>query len=132
MSLGRKTLALFLALGLAICAGSYLALRLSVLPAFEEFEYGATADALARVESILEGDLHALEVINIEYSAWDDTVHYIETGNPEFVEENLSPGYWQSITASSAAYSLRPIQEPALSSRAVRTSPVWKPSGRPT
>ena len=97
MSLGRKTLALFLALGLAICAGSYLALRLSVLPAFEEFEYGATADALARVESILEGDLQALEVINIEYSAWDDTVHYIETGDPEFEEENLSPGYWQSI-----------------------------------
>ncbi len=97
MSLGKKTLALFLVLGLAICAGSYLALRLSVLPAFEEFEHRATRDAIARVESILAGDLRALEVLNIEYSAWNDTYEYAIGDMPEYAGENLDPAYWHSI-----------------------------------
>jgi hypothetical protein len=42
MSLGKKTLALFLVLGCAICLGSYLALRLTVLPTFDEFEEKAS------------------------------------------------------------------------------------------
>ena len=97
MSLGKKTLALFLALGLAICAGSYLALRVAVLPAFEEFERQTASDALVRIDSLLEGELRALEVINLEYSAWDDTVEYVESRSHEFEQDNLSPGYWQSI-----------------------------------
>jgi len=97
MSLGRKTLALFLALGLAICAGSYLALRVSVLPAFESFEQRATKESLSRVQSLLQSEIDALKILNLEYSAWDETVRYMKNPFPAFEETNLSPGYWHSI-----------------------------------
>ena len=69
MSLGKKTLALFLVLGCAICLGSYLALRLTVLPTFAEFEQGASEQALARVTRTLESDLRALEIMNLSISS---------------------------------------------------------------
>lgn len=97
MSLGKKTLALFLVLGLAICAGSYLALRLSVLPAFEDFEKKAANESLSRVRSLLQSEIQALRVLNLEYSAWDETVRYMKNPFPEFEETNFSPGYWHSI-----------------------------------
>ncbi len=97
MSLGKKTLALFLVLGLAICAGSYLALRLSVLPAFEDFEKRAANESLSRVRSLLQSEIQALRILNLEYSAWDETVRYMKNPFPEFEETNFSPGYWHSI-----------------------------------
>jgi len=97
MSLGKKTLALFLVLGLAICAGSYLALRVSVLPAFEEFEQRAANESLSRVQSLLQSEIEALKILNLEYSAWDETVRYMKDPSPEFEETNFSPGYWHSI-----------------------------------
>jgi len=97
MSLGKKTLALFLVLGLAICAGSYLALRVSVLPAFEAFEQRAAKESLSRVQSLLQSEIDALRIINLEYSAWDETVRYMKDPFPAFEETNFSPGYWHSI-----------------------------------
>ncbi len=100
MSLGKKTLALFLLLGLAICAGSYLALRLSVLPAFEEFEERAANESLSRVRGLLQSEIDALRVLNLEYSAWDETARYMEDPFPEFEATNFSAGYWHSIDVS--------------------------------
>ena len=97
MTLGRKTLALFLLLGLAICAGSYVALRVTVVPTFEEFERTASSEALSRATQLLDSKLEALGIINVEYSAWNDTVRYLEDRNEAYREENLAPGYWHSI-----------------------------------
>ena len=97
MSLGKKTLALFLVLGCAICLGSYLALRLTILPTFDEFEEKASEEALARVTRMLESDLRALEIMNIEYSAWNDTYEYASGIYPEYESENLDPSYWHSV-----------------------------------
>ncbi len=97
MSLGKKTLALFLVLGCAICLGSYLALRLTVLPAFAEFERNASEQALARVTRMLDSELRALEIMNIEYSSWNDTYEYALGQFPEFEGDNLDPAYWHSV-----------------------------------
>ncbi len=97
MSLGKKTLALFFVLGLAICAGSYLALRVSVLPAFEAFEEREARESLSRIQSLMRSDIQGLKILNLEYSAWDETIRFIEDRSPEFEETNLSPGYWHSI-----------------------------------
>jgi CheY-like chemotaxis protein/signal transduction histidine kinase/HPt (histidine-containing phosphotransfer) domain-containing protein len=97
MSLGKKTLALFLVLGCAICLGSYLALRLTVLPAFAEFERGASEQALERVTRTLDSDLRALEIMNLEYSAWNDTYNYAQGLFPEYEDENLDPSYWHAV-----------------------------------
>jgi CheY-like chemotaxis protein/signal transduction histidine kinase/HPt (histidine-containing phosphotransfer) domain-containing protein len=98
MSLGKKTLALFLVLGLSICLGGYVTLRVTVLPAFDEFEHQASEEALARVTRLLESDLRALSIMNIEYSSWTDTYEYALGVNPEFKDENLDPAYWHSVS----------------------------------
>ena len=100
MSLGKKTLVLFLALGCAICLGSYIVLRMSILPTFAAFEQQAARDGLARIDSILDSRLEALRILNLEYSAWDDAVLYMRGRNPEFQDDNLTPGYWHSIDIS--------------------------------
>ncbi len=97
MSLGKKTLVLFLLLGSAICTGSYFALRITVLPTFNEFERQSSKDALTRVARVLEADLRSLEIMNIEYSAWDDTYEYATGRLPEYADDNLDPAYWHSI-----------------------------------
>ena len=97
MSLGKKTLALFLALGLSICVGGYAALRVAVLPAFEDFEHQSAAEGLLRARSLLDNQLRALEVMNIEYSAWDDTYRFALGENPGYEASNLSNSYWDSV-----------------------------------
>ena len=97
MSLGKKTLALFLVLGCAICMGSYIALRFTVLPAFGDFERRASEEALGRVTRMLDAELRALEIMNLEYSAWNDTYRYALHEFPEYEEENLDPGYWHAV-----------------------------------
>jgi CheY-like chemotaxis protein/signal transduction histidine kinase/HPt (histidine-containing phosphotransfer) domain-containing protein len=97
MTLGKKTLALFLLLGCAICLGSYIALRFTVLPTFGDFERRASEEALGRVSRMLEAELRALEIMNLEYSAWNDTYRYARGEFPEYEDENLDPGYWHSV-----------------------------------
>ncbi len=100
MSLGKKTLLLFLLLGCAICAGSYVALRMTVLPAFTEFELQAVQHGMDRVQSSFDSEIDELRILNLEYSVWDKTVDYVKGENPGFEEDNLSPGYWYSIDIS--------------------------------
>jgi len=97
MSLRKKTLVLFLILGLSICAGGYVALRLAVLPTFEDFEHQSSGEALSRATRVLESELRAIEVMNIEYSSWNDTYKYAQGLFPEFEDENLDPTYWHSV-----------------------------------
>jgi CheY-like chemotaxis protein/sensor domain CHASE-containing protein len=97
MSLGKKTLALFLLLGLSICVGGYVALRLTVFPAFEDFEHQSSEEALSRATRALEAELRAIEVMNVEYSLWDDTYEYAQGLFPEYAGENLDPAYWHSV-----------------------------------
>lgn len=97
MSLGKKTVVLFLALGISFCVGSYAALQVAIFPAFEDFERESSAEALARVTRMLDADLRALEIMNIEYSAWDETYAYALGQMPEYADEYLDPAYWHSI-----------------------------------
>ncbi|MDH3373489.1 MAG: response regulator [Gammaproteobacteria bacterium] len=97
MSLSKKTLALFLVLGISFCLGSYSVLKLTIFPAFEEFERKSSEEALLRVSRMLESDLHALEIMNMEYSLWDHTYEYVNGRRPEYADENLDPAYWHSV-----------------------------------
>ncbi|MDH3747530.1 MAG: response regulator [Gammaproteobacteria bacterium] len=98
MSLGKKTVILFLLLGIGFCCGTYVALKLTVFPAFEAFEKRSAQETLVRVNRLLESDLRALEIMNIEYSAWDDTYEYALGQRPEYPDETLDPAYWHSIS----------------------------------
>ncbi|MEL7449363.1 MAG: response regulator [Pseudomonadota bacterium] len=97
MTLERKTIFLFLTLGLAFCVGTYGVLRLSVLPAFAAFEEESSNHAMDRVLDALASSLGAMEVFNAEYAYWDQTGQYVDGERPQFAEEYLTPEYWRSI-----------------------------------
>ena len=97
MSLSKKTIVLFLVLGISFCLGSFVVLKLAIFPAFEDFERKSSEEALMRVTRALDADLRALEIMNVEYSLWDQTYAYAKGQKPEYAEENLDPGYWHSV-----------------------------------
>ena len=83
MSLGRKTIALFLLLGFGLCLGSYAVLKTAVLPAFEDFERESSQQAITRVVRMLQEDLRAIDIMNIEYSVWTQTYEYARGERPQ-------------------------------------------------
>ncbi len=97
MSLGKKTIIVFLVLGISFCFGAYAALKLTVIPPFEEFENRTAEGTLDRVSRLLEADLRSLAVMNVEYSAWDDTYEYAQGQRPSYPEDNIDPVYWSSL-----------------------------------
>ena len=97
MSLGKKTLALFLVLGLSICAGGYLALQVAVLPAFKDFEHKAAEEGLLRARGMIDAELRAMALMNSEYSYWDDTYQYAQGLLPDYESNNLGHSYWMGV-----------------------------------
>jgi signal transduction histidine kinase/CheY-like chemotaxis protein len=97
MSLGKKIAVLFLVLGIGFSFGSYAALRLTVFPAFDEFEHSTADQDRARIAEALEGNMRALAIMNMEYSLWDQTYAYAMGERPEYPDENLDPAYWHSV-----------------------------------
>ena len=97
MSLQKKIVLLFLALGFVFSAGSYLGLRTFILPIFEDFELSEAGENLDRVSRALQAELKALEVINREYSEWDHTYEFALGARPGYVDENLDVSYWTNI-----------------------------------
>jgi signal transduction histidine kinase/CheY-like chemotaxis protein len=96
-TLGAKIVALFLVLGLSFSIAGYLALRLSVLPVFDEFERESSENAISRVRQTMQSELRELAVLNLEYSAWNETHSYAQGQNPDYAEENFDLDYWRSI-----------------------------------
>ena len=97
MSLAKKSLVLFLLLGIGLCLGSYAVLKASVFPAFEKFERESSQQAITRVARMLQEDLRAIDIMNIEYSLWTQTHEYALGQRPGYEEENLDPVYWRSV-----------------------------------
>ncbi len=104
MSLQKKIVVLFLVLGLVFALGSYGGLRAFVSPTFQAFEQESALENLNRVRRALDADLHALEVINREYSEWDHTHDYANGLRPGYVEENLDIAYWTNININGMAF----------------------------
>ncbi|MFK7829591.1 MAG: EAL domain-containing protein [Congregibacter sp.] len=97
MTLGQKTIALFLALGLVFSASCYVALKLTIFPAFSDFEQETSAGAAERVNNTLRENLNAIGIFTREYAVWDQTYAYARGLREEYAEENLQPDYWRAI-----------------------------------
>ena len=97
MTLQKKTVLVFLMLGAVLAAGSYVGLKLVVLPAFENFERESAAEEVSRVHHAIGAELAALDILSREYSEWDHTYDYAQGLRDEFIEENLDTTYWTNI-----------------------------------
>jgi signal transduction histidine kinase/CheY-like chemotaxis protein/HPt (histidine-containing phosphotransfer) domain-containing protein len=104
MSLQKKIVILFMTLGAVFAFGSYAGLSAFVFPTFERFEQNSATASLSRVQRALDAELHALEVINREYSEWDHTYAYVQGRRDSYVEENLDIAYWTNIDINAMFY----------------------------
>lgn len=93
MSLVSKTILIFSLLGLSLSVGGYFVQKGVVYPAFESYEEEATRDTIARVRDALAAELNALEVLNVEYSYWDDAYAFAQGLAPDFVDDYLRQAY---------------------------------------
>ncbi len=95
MSLGKKVAIVAIFLGLVFSLGTYVALNVTVLPAFGELEVEAVETDRSRITSISFADLRALETFTREYSSWTETYRYARGENPEFAGTDLHPANWE-------------------------------------
>jgi len=104
MSLQKKIVVLFLALGAVFSLGSYSGLTAFVFPAFEDFEFQSAKQNLLRVRSALNAELRALDVINREYSEWDHAYDFALGRRDSYIAENLEIAYWTNIDINAMMY----------------------------
>jgi signal transduction histidine kinase/CheY-like chemotaxis protein/HPt (histidine-containing phosphotransfer) domain-containing protein len=104
LSLQKKIVALFLTLGVVFAVGSYAGLRAFVLPAFDEFEQASAAENLERVRRALDTDLHSLQIVNREYSMWNQTHDFVLGRRDSYIEENLDPVFWANTRINGMAF----------------------------
>lgn len=97
MSLQKKIIILFLALGAVFSLGSYAGLTAVVQPIFNQFERKSAEQSLTRVRGALDAEFRSLEIVNREYSEWDHTYEYVQGRRDTYAEENLDVAYWKNI-----------------------------------
>jgi signal transduction histidine kinase len=69
---------------------SYLILRMTIAPAFNNLELaGATSD-FHRAEGALQTDIENLDAITADWAPWDDIHDYTSGVNPNFIKSNLN------------------------------------------
>jgi diguanylate cyclase (GGDEF)-like protein/PAS domain S-box-containing protein len=69
---------------------------------FANVERTQMQDQVKRAQSAVRQDLDALGADVFSYSAWDDTVRFIETGNQGFVDSNLTDSFFTGFRANLA------------------------------
>jgi sensor domain CHASE-containing protein/HAMP domain-containing protein len=67
-----------------------------VFPSFREMERRDSLDDLRRVSQAIANEIKHLDTTCHDWSAWDDTCDFVETGNPGYVEANLQSASLES------------------------------------
>jgi sensor domain CHASE-containing protein len=104
MSLGRIVLVVAVILGVLFSFGAWVALRVTVLPAFGDLELDSAERDRNRIVATMSADLGILATFNQEYSTWTQSHLFARGENLDFVEEELSPGNWQTSSVDLILY----------------------------
>ena len=63
--------------------------RFIVSEAYRELEQDHAAEELKRTESVLRADQHTLDLLLVDWAAWDDMYAFVESHSPAFIASNL-------------------------------------------
>lgn len=91
MSISAKTTALILLMGLLLSVSAFFIQRHVVYPAFHDIEVDYARNNIDRVVRRLEAQRETIDFTVYDWSAWNDTYSFIQTGDPEYIESNLYP-----------------------------------------
>ncbi|MBN1964061.1 MAG: hypothetical protein JW910_05410, partial [Anaerolineae bacterium] len=72
--------------------------RLIVLRSFEDLEQDTTRRDVQRALYALENDLAGLTTTAADWAQWDDTYTFVQDGNAAYIESNLTPSTFETLT----------------------------------
>lgn len=97
MKVRWKTLTI-LCLGLAFLnAGLFAAARVIVLGGFEELERESLRQHLQRARNALQEEVETLNRAAADYAVWDESWHFVEDGNRDFIRKNLDESVFANL-----------------------------------
>ncbi|MCR8914880.1 diguanylate cyclase [Marinobacter panjinensis] len=91
MSISAKTTALILLMGLLLSVSAFFIQRNVIYPAFHDIEVDYARNNIDRVVRRLEAQRETIDFTVYDWSAWNDTYSFIQSGDPEYIESNLYP-----------------------------------------
>ncbi|MBL3557279.1 MULTISPECIES: diguanylate cyclase [Marinobacter] len=91
MSISAKTTALILLMGILLSLSAFFIQRNVIYPAFHDIEVDYARNNIDRVVRRLEAQRETIDFTVYDWSAWNDTYSFIQTGDPEYIESNLYP-----------------------------------------
>lgn len=91
MSISAKTTALILLMGILLSLSAFYIQRSIVYPAFHQIELDYARDNIDRVVRRLETQRETIDFTVYDWSAWNDTYSFIQTGDTDYIESNLYP-----------------------------------------
>lgn len=91
MSISVKTTALILLMGVLLSLCAFFIQHRVIYPAFHEIELDYARNNIDRVVRRLDAQRQTIDFTVYDWSAWNDTYSFIQTGDPEYIESNLYP-----------------------------------------
>lgn len=91
MSISAKTTALILLMGILLSLSAFYIQRSVIYPAFHDIEFDYARDNIDRVVRRLDAQRETIDFTVYDWSSWNDTYSFIQTGDPEYIESNLYP-----------------------------------------
>lgn len=90
MSLRKTAAVIVCAVFFGLLLLLYAMFRGNIQSGFDGLERQAVTENLHRVQNALRRDLKNLEGMAADWGLWDDTYHYLQTGDEAYVEANLT------------------------------------------
>jgi signal transduction histidine kinase len=94
MSLRTKITVAFVAVFLACVVVNYTVEHLTVLHEFERLEAESAERNADRWRQAVEREVTHLNTFVGDWAVWEDAYQFVATGDPEFIEDNLSSEEW--------------------------------------
>ncbi|MFN2361715.1 MAG: CHASE4 domain-containing protein, partial [Marinobacter sp.] len=91
MSISAKTTILIVLMGIALSLSALYIQRSIIYPAFHDIEIDYAKNSIDRVVRRLEAQRETIDFTTYDWSAWNDTYTFIQTGDPDYIESNLYP-----------------------------------------
>lgn len=91
MSISAKTTALILLMGMLLSLAAFYIQRSIVYPAFHDIEADYARNNIDRVIRRLDAQRDTIDFTVYDWSAWNDTYTFIQSGDPGYIESNLYP-----------------------------------------
>ena len=97
MTLRRRTLTIIVVASAALVVILSLMLREITLRSYGRIERDLAIQNVRRASNAVEGELGALQISVVDWSAWDDTYEFLADQNAEYIRSNLGDGTMEGL-----------------------------------